>query len=99
MGYTIWPDGPVGDFLADVNHEVYRAREKFPSSNCSLVALMEEVGELAQACLKVAAGKWSSGRIREEAVQVAAMAVRVATEGDPSLSAVSYTEPDEGSPS
>lgn len=96
MGYTIWPDGDVGEFLAAVNQEVARAREKFPSSRLSMAALTEEVGELAQAMLKVAAGKWPKERIQEEAIQVAAMAVRVATEGDPSFT--QYTEPDDDKP-
>lgn len=92
MGYTIWPDGPVGDFLSEVHQEVIRAQHKFPSSNLCMAALTEEVGELAQAMLKVAAGKWKQERIREEAIQVAAMAIRVAVEGDPSFK--NYLEPE-----
>ena len=79
-------------FLDDVAEEVYSARQRFPGSNLVLAALTEEVGELAQAMLKVAAGKWPKERIREEAIQVAAMALRVAMEGDPSFT--NYTEPD-----
>lgn len=67
-------------FMRHVLEEVRRARAKFPSSECCLAALSEEVGELAKACLEE-----SSERIVEEAVQVACMALRVATEGDPSL--------------
>ncbi len=81
-------------FLEEVGLELERARTKFPSSNLVLAALMEEVGELAQAMLKVRAGHWSAVRVYEEAVQVAAMACRVATEGDPSFS-IEYGEPDE----
>jgi hypothetical protein len=73
-------------FLGEVYQELVRARTKFPDSRCCTVALMEEVGELAQAMLKVAAGKWPENRIREEAVQVAVMAMRVALEGDSSIS-------------
>jgi hypothetical protein len=80
-------------FTDDVLREVVRARHKFPSSNLVLAALMEEVGELAQAMLKVRAGEWPAQRIREEAVQVAAMALRVALDGDPSFAAVEYSEP------
>jgi hypothetical protein len=67
------------------------AREKFPCSFGSLAALMEEVGELAQACLKVAAGKWAPRRIAEEAVH-AVMAMRVAIDGDHSLDPKLYRE-------
>lgn len=86
----------TGQFLDDVGDEIARARKLFPSSRLVLAALTEEVGELAQAMLKVAAGKWDARRVYEEAVQVAAMAARVATEGDPSFTA--YTEPDEAGP-
>ena len=89
-------DGLVNErteaFLEDVGAEIERARIKFPNSRLVLAALTEEVGELAQAMLKVAAGKWKPERIWEEAVQVAAMAARCATEGDPSFTA--YEEPD-----
>lgn len=80
-------------FLGEVYQELVRARTKFPSSVCCLAALHEESGELAQAMLKHAAGKWPHSRIREEAVQVAAMAMRCALEGDPSLTALGYSEP------
>lgn len=80
-------------FLDAVGDELQRARAKFPSSRLSVAALMEEVGELAQAMLKVAAGKWDKSRIMEEAIQVAAMACRVAVEGDSSFT--EYTEPDD----
>lgn len=80
------------DFCIDVLKEVELARAKFPHSFCSGLALVEEVGELAQAMLKVAAGKWPKERIREEAIQVAAMALRVAIEGDSSVDPNNYCE-------
>lgn len=60
--------------------ELKAAREKFPSSAKSMCALTEEVGELAKALLDE-----SGQRVYEEAIQVAVMAIRVATEGDASL--------------
>lgn len=80
-------------FLYDVFMEVLRARQKFPSSRLVLAALTEEVGELAQAMLKNAAGKWGQERIWEEAVQTAAMALRCAIEGDPTFKG-DYKEPE-----
>lgn len=70
------------DFDLDyaIQAELARARRKFPSSEGSLAALTEEVGELAKAVLDE-----SRDRIIAEAVQVAAMAIRVAIEGDPTL--------------
>jgi NTP pyrophosphatase (non-canonical NTP hydrolase) len=80
-------------FLSDVHREVDRARDKFPGSNLVLAALTEEVGELAQAMLKRRAGKMTDKDVWNEAVQVAAMALRCAVEGDPSFNAVAYSEP------
>lgn len=82
-------------FLDELPEELMRARRKFPTANLSTPALVEEVGELAQARLKVRAGAWSRDRVWEEALQVAAMAIRVATEPDASLE-VNYAEPEGG---
>jgi NTP pyrophosphatase (non-canonical NTP hydrolase) len=80
------------DFCRDALRELDRAKTKFPFANLAGLALMEEVGELAQACLKWRAGKWPHERVYEEAIQVAVMAMRVALENDDSLH-VSYSEP------
>ena len=73
----------VEDFLRDVELEVARAKEKFPSSDGSMCALTEEVGELAKAYLDE---PWVN--VWDEAVQAAAMCARVATEGDPTLNPI-----------
>lgn len=70
----------VDHFLAEVRAEVARARSKFPGNDLTTIALTEEVGELAKALLDE-----SPSRVRSEAVQVAAMAVRVAIDGDASV--------------
>ena len=62
-----------------ITAELIKAREKFPSSSLSMMALTEEVGELAKAIL----GE-SNENVKSEAVQVAVMAIRVLEEGDPS---------------
>lgn len=80
---------PVADqiFLELVLAEIESARAKFPHPNPTLAALTEEVGELAQAMLHIREGNlgasWSY--VMKEAVQVAVMAMRCATEGDGSL--------------
>jgi hypothetical protein len=97
MGF-LGGEHPMGidyDFLNDVRDEVDRARRKFPGTNLVLAALTEEVGELAQAMLKRRAGKMTDEDVWKEAVQVAAMALRCAVEGDPSFNAVDYSEPGE----
>jgi hypothetical protein len=71
------------EFIIKVQEELIRGRAKFPNPQGSMTALTEEVGELAKALLDE---PWE--RVVEEAVQVAVMAIRVATEGDPTL--ISY---------
>ena len=71
------------EFIIRVQAELIRGRTKFPNPQGSMTALTEEVGELAKALLDE---PWE--RVIEEAVQVAVMAIRVATEGDPTL--ISY---------
>lgn len=65
----------LGTFGA-IGKEVKNAREQFPSNEKLLAALVEEVGELAQAMIE------DDGTAEEEAVQVAAMAIRLIEEGD-----------------
>ena len=73
----------TAQFLNDMTDELKSARRKFPSSDAAMVALVEEVGELAKAMLEE-----STDRVWAEAVQVAAMACRVASEGDSTLDCV-----------
>ncbi len=80
-----------GDYLAgheprilieEILRELARARAKFPVQNVwvTLAALAEEVGELNQAILhnhfESAKARGAAG-VREEATQVAVMAIRV----------------------
>lgn len=68
----------MSGFLEAVGAETERARAKFPGARHQCVALVEEVGEVARALLD---GEGSE-RIWAECVQVAAMAQRIAEEGD-----------------
>lgn len=69
-------------FLNAIAEEAQKAREKWPDSVHAMTALTEEVGELAQAILQHTYEKGDPHRVWKEAVQVAFMAMRVATEGD-----------------
>lgn len=84
----------VERIFEEISSELERARAKFPAPNLNMTALAEEVGELAQALLHTRYGGRCAGwdNIRKEAVQVAVMAIRVALEGDSSI-----TTPDEAS--
>ena len=77
------------NFIDEVLAGVAKARAKFPAPNPTIAALAEEVGELAQAALHMREGKHNDWwRIHDEAVQVAIMALRMATEGDATIGAV-----------
>lgn len=65
------------ELLKEIQAELERARFKFPGDNVTFAALVEEVGELATALFSE-----SRERVREEAVQVAVMAMRVILDGD-----------------
>jgi NTP pyrophosphatase (non-canonical NTP hydrolase) len=71
--------GPT--LISAIESEITNARNKFPQNRYLTVALMEEVGELAKAELH---GE-PVARIRNEAIQVIAVAVRIIQEGDASL--------------
>lgn len=84
-----------------VRAEVVRARLKFPKNHVMLAALMEEFGELANALLELRfatlrAPPAGAGRneheldrlrdnVQKEAVQVAAVAIRILEDGDSSF--------------
>jgi hypothetical protein len=63
--------------MDDISAEVERARAKFPGNKHLLAALFEEGGELAAALLQD-----DVKESRKEAIQVAAVAVRIIEEGD-----------------
>ena len=86
-------DDYIERFLVDVHEEVNRARAKFPAPNPTVAALAEEVGEAAKAALHIREGKSTTWwDVYEEAVQVAAMACRLALEGDETIGAVPTSE-------
>lgn len=69
------------DVMSDLAAEVQWARDKFPHGYNLNAALMEECGELATAQMQ----NLGRAAIREEAIQVMAMAFRILDEGDASL--------------
>lgn len=72
----------LSTILNEVTAELTRAQTKFPETPLTTIALIEEVGELGQALLDK-----PYSEVRQEAVQVAVMALRVALEGDRSVDA------------
>lgn len=83
----------IDRFLEDVSAEVRRAIAKFPQPNPVVAALAEETGEAARAALHIREGKSKDWwQVYGEAVQVAAMACRLAIEGDQTIGAVPTAE-------
>lgn len=76
------PGRELGCFLDAVRCEVMRAQELFPGRRVMGMAFNEEAGELNKALLDE---PWVN--VFKEAVQAAAMAARVALEGDEGLDA------------
>ena len=66
--------------VEEIIAELGRARSLSPGRNVTMLALMEEVGELAKATFEE-----PRAAVRNEAVQVAVMAMRVVLDGDATL--------------
>lgn len=75
--------------LIALDSEMARARGKHPGPHLLMVALTEEVGEVAKAMLDTLAidpsRRTTSAEIKAEAIQVAVVALRIFEEGDPSV--------------
>lgn len=72
-----------GEVIKMIYGELRAARASFPETTHMLVALGEEYGELCQAMIDHDRSQAkSTNEVLREAVQVATMAIRVATEGD-----------------
>lgn len=74
--------------LQAISAETMRARLKFPGGEHLLAAATEELGELAKALLQ----KKPKDEIEKEAIQVAAMMVRIIEEGCPEYDSLTAEE-------
>ena len=72
-------------FLMDVAAEVTRARHLFPSNQDQLAAFSEEAGEVAKAFIDYRNDDETAEGLMIECIQAAAMAARLALEGDASF--------------
>jgi hypothetical protein len=81
-------------FLYCLESEYRGAMRKFPDNECNTDALMEEVGELAKALLHLQQEPTKPDATRPhvyaEAVQVAAMAMKIALHGSSQFPAYYY---------
>jgi hypothetical protein len=69
--------------MVAVKMEILRARLLYPSCEGVGMAMLEEVGEVANACLDE-----PRDAIIKEGIQACAMVARLVLEGDPSLAAL-----------
>lgn len=74
--------------FSDLDAELDRARRKFPAATHLVPALMEECGELARELLQ----NGNTEHARKEALQVACVAMRIATEGAREFDALTEEE-------
>lgn len=83
------------DFLQLVYYELDRSRAKYPGNENRFDALAYEFGEVMVECqlLRGQRPGASCENLRTELVQLAAMALRLAVEGDPRLGTDAKSEP------
>lgn len=74
-----------GRLVADVDKEIEKARNKFPTNKLLLGACAEEHGEFIKALLDYEQKGGSVSDIYKEAVQAIAMIVRLVEEGSEEL--------------
>lgn len=79
--------------IKEIVAEIAEAREKFPGPDMTFPALVEEVGEVGQALMEHQRGgmnkktgkPFTAEDVFNECIQVATMAIRLATEGDKTM--------------
>lgn len=76
------PEVADAQFLMAVYAEIKRARIKYPGPDAANAAMVEEVGEVSKALMYE---PW--GNVVAECIQVAATAMRIAIDGDPTMDA------------
>lgn len=76
-----------GQMMVAIRNEIRQARAEFPHNHYMLPVLVEEMGRLAKAIVEHSLGKEvTTAEVFQEAVQVAVMTIRLATEGDADFS-------------
>lgn len=85
---ALGPRSPAAASLASLVERVAKGRAKFPGNRFMLPALMEEVGELARALLQ----RKGPEEVRAEALDTAAVALRIFEEGDATFDDISDEE-------
>ena len=90
------PTEPDERMIEDIRAELRRARHLHPGTKHLVCVLSEEAGEVAKAMYDHEYAQGAPEDVVTECIQTAAMAIRVATEGD---STFSYVPPEQESES
>ena len=72
-----------GKMIRAVRGELTQHREAFPNTHYLMAGLVEATGDLMKALIQQQIGNRQPAEVFHEAVKVAALAVRMGTEGDP----------------
>lgn len=84
---TIFADDAFYRFINDLGNEIERARENYPGNLHRVASLSCEYGEVMVEYQKLLGSRPGASieNMKAELLQVAAMAYRIITEGDPTL--------------
>lgn len=83
----------ISAFLEMMEKEVHQAIDNWPAPNPTLAKLTEEAGEVATELVDIREGRSDDWHlVYKECIQTAAMACRIAIEGDGTLGAVPTEE-------
>ncbi len=77
----LWSDD--GKMIRAIRGELGQHRDAFPNTHYLMAGLVESVGDLMKALIQQQVGNRQPSEVFHEAVKVAAIAVRMGTEGDP----------------
>ncbi len=76
----LWSDD--GKMLRAVRGEMGQHREAFPNTHYLMAGLVEAVGDLMKSLIQQQVGNKQPAEVYHESIKVAAIAVRMGTEGD-----------------
>jgi len=79
--HRLWGDD--GKMIRAIRGEIGQHREAFPNTHYLMAGLVEATGDLMKSLIQQQIGNRQPAEVFHEAVKVAALAVRMGTEGDP----------------
>jgi len=89
------PDYAMQKIFAEIYEEILIARRNFPSNHHRQAALAEEAGEVTRELLEFYYENSDERKVVHECIQTAAMAIRLALEGDPAFNFAPVDAPED----